>query len=73
VTLIGMIIHGHGDEAFVQYSNELWPNDLNFTIELLMRLFRSLGKNPVKESQVLFEFGPKRHSSNKICKEVFVA
>jgi len=73
VTLIGMIIHGHGDEAFVQYSNELWPNDLNFIIELLMRLFHILEKKPIKESQVLFEFGPKRHSSNKIYKEVPVA
>jgi len=27
VTLIGMIVHGHGDEAFIQYFNELWPND----------------------------------------------
>jgi hypothetical protein len=32
VTLIGMIAHGHGDETFVQYFNELWPNDPNFTI-----------------------------------------
>jgi len=23
MTLTGMIIHGHGDEAFAQYSNEL--------------------------------------------------
>jgi hypothetical protein len=23
VTLIGMIVHGHGDETFAQYSNEL--------------------------------------------------
>jgi len=23
MTLIGMIVHGHGDKAFVQYSNEL--------------------------------------------------
>jgi hypothetical protein len=32
ITLIGMIVHGHGDEAYAQYSNELWLNNLNFTI-----------------------------------------
>jgi hypothetical protein len=29
ITLMGMIVHGHGDEAYIQYSNELWPNDLD--------------------------------------------
>jgi hypothetical protein len=38
ITLTRMIIHGHGDEAFAQYSNELWPNDPNFTIGFLLRL-----------------------------------
>jgi hypothetical protein len=38
ITLVAMITHGHGDEAFVQYSNELWPNDFNFTIGSLLRL-----------------------------------
>jgi hypothetical protein len=33
-----MIVHGHGDEAFDQYSNELWPNDLNFIIGYILRL-----------------------------------
>jgi hypothetical protein len=31
VTLTSMIAHGHGDEIYVQYSNELWPIDPNFT------------------------------------------
>jgi hypothetical protein len=35
VTLSGM---KHGDEAFAQYSNELWPNDLTSTIRFLLRL-----------------------------------
>ncbi len=38
VTLIGMIVHGHEDETYVQYSNELWPNNLNFTIGSLLCL-----------------------------------
>jgi hypothetical protein len=50
VTLIGMIVHGHRDEAFTQYSNELWSNDHNFTIWLFLRLSRSLEKELVKES-----------------------
>jgi hypothetical protein len=38
-TFIGMIMHYHGDEGYVQYSNELWPNDPNFTIGSLLRFF----------------------------------
>jgi hypothetical protein len=56
ITLIGMIIHGHGDETFIQYFNDLWPNDPNFMIRLFLRLFHSLEKELVKESRVLFEF-----------------
>jgi hypothetical protein len=51
VTLIRMIVHGHGDETFTQYSNELWPNDLNFMIGLLLCLFCNLEKGPVKEGE----------------------
>jgi hypothetical protein len=58
VMLTGMIVHGHGDEAFAQYFNELWPNDHNFTIWLLLGLFRSLENELVKESHVFFEFEP---------------
>jgi hypothetical protein len=50
MTLIGMIAHGHGDEAFIQYFNELRPNDLNFTIGSLLRLFHSFEKEPIRES-----------------------
>jgi hypothetical protein len=70
VTLIRMIAHGHEDETFIQYSNELWPNDFNFTIGSLLRLFRSLENEQVRELGVLFEFEPQTHSSNKFCKEV---
>jgi hypothetical protein len=48
ITLIGMIVHGHGDEAFIQYFNELWPNDPNFMIRLLICLFHSLKKRASK-------------------------
>ncbi len=58
VTLIIMIFHGQGDEAFVQYSNELLPNDPNFTIGSLLCLFRKLEKEQVKESWVVIEFEP---------------
>jgi hypothetical protein len=58
VTLIKMIAHGHGDKTLVQYSNELYPKDPNFTIGSLLCLFYSLEKELVKESQVFFEFEP---------------
>ncbi len=55
VMLIGMIVHEHGDEAYIQYSNELWPNDPNFTIGSLLRLLRTLEKELVHESRQLFK------------------
>jgi hypothetical protein len=56
ITLIGMIAHGHGDKAFIQYFNELWPNDPNFSIKSLLCMFCSLEKEPIRESWVLFKF-----------------
>jgi len=55
ITLTRMIAYGHGDEAFAQYSNELWPNDPNFTIGFIMRLLRTLETKPICESQRLFD------------------
>jgi hypothetical protein len=48
MTLTRMITHGHGDEAFTQYSNEIWNNDPNFTIGSFFGLFCSLEKEPIK-------------------------
>jgi hypothetical protein len=58
VTFTSVIAHGHGDETFAQYLNELWPNNPNFTIGSLLRLFRTLEKEPIRESKVLFGFQP---------------
>ncbi len=38
IMLMNMIAHGHGNERYAQYSNELWPNDPNFTIGSLLWL-----------------------------------
>jgi hypothetical protein len=43
-----MIAHGHGDEGFIQYSNDLWPNGLNFTIGSFLRLLHNLENDPIK-------------------------
>ncbi len=50
MTLIKMIVHVHGDKAFVQYFNEFWPNNPNFIIGSLLHLLRSLEKELVRES-----------------------
>jgi len=55
ITLIETIIHGHGDEVFILYSNELWPNDLNFTIGYLLCLLQILEKEFICELQRLFD------------------
>jgi len=40
ITLIGMIRYGHEDEKYAQYSNELKPNNPNFTIGSLLWILR---------------------------------
>jgi hypothetical protein len=72
MTLTGMIAHGHGDEPYIQYFNELLSNDHYFTIGLLLCLFHSLERKPVRQSQVLFEFELKMHSSKKFYNEVSI-
>jgi hypothetical protein len=58
ITLTNMIAHGHADERYAQYSNELWPNDLNFTIGYLLQLFCTLEVAFVAKSKLLFEEPP---------------
>jgi hypothetical protein len=55
ITLMEMIVHGHGDERYAQYSNELWPNDPNFTIGSLLWLLWTLEVTPIFKSKLLFE------------------
>jgi hypothetical protein len=60
IMLMGMIVHGHGDERYAQYSNKLWPNDPNFTIGSLLRLLQTLEKAPTYGSKMLFEHPPQK-------------
>jgi hypothetical protein len=53
-TLTCMITRGHGDEKYAQYSNELWPNDPNFTIRCLLWLLQILEVALVSGSKLLF-------------------
>jgi hypothetical protein len=52
-----MIAHGHMDERYVQYLNELWPNDPNFNWLFVVTLLH-LKSNLVLESNLLFEEPP---------------
>ncbi len=58
VTLMDMITHGHGNEKYVEYLNELWPNNPNFTIGSLLWLLQTLEVVLVLESKLLFEHPP---------------
>jgi hypothetical protein len=58
ITFTNMIVHGHGDERYAQYYNELWPNNPNFTIGSLLWLLQTLEAAQVLESKVLFEHPP---------------
>jgi hypothetical protein len=53
-----MIVHGHGDERYAQYFNELWPNDPNFTIGSLLQMLWTLDVAKILESNLLFEHPP---------------
>jgi hypothetical protein len=55
ITFTGMIAHGHIDERYAQYLNELWPNSPNFTIGSLLWLLRMLEIILVSELKLLFE------------------
>ena len=58
VSLTRMVTHGHVDGAYAHYSNELWPNDSNFTVSSFARLLRTLERPPSRDSKVLFEHPP---------------
>jgi hypothetical protein len=53
--LTKMNVHGHVDGVFAQYSNKVWPNDLNFIIGSLLCLLQTLEKKLVRESERLFD------------------
>jgi hypothetical protein len=58
VTLTSMIAHGHKDEIYAQYFNELWPNDPNFTIGSLLWFLQMLEVVLVSKLKLLFEHPP---------------
>jgi hypothetical protein len=58
VTFMGMITLGHGDQRCAYYSNELWPNDPNFTIGSLLCFLQMLEALPISKSKLLFEHPP---------------
>jgi hypothetical protein len=49
IILTTIITHGHGDERYVQYYNELWPNNPNFIIRSLLRFLRTLEVAPISK------------------------
>jgi hypothetical protein len=62
ITLTSMTTHGHEDERYVPYLNELWPNDPNFIIGSLLWLFLTLEVALIVESKLLFEKPHVTHS-----------
>ncbi len=72
ITFIGMITHGHGDEGYVQYSNELWSNDPNFTIGSLLHFFLTLEKAQVSDQKILFKPSIKRFFCSSIAREIML-
>ena len=47
VNVATMVTHGYKDGAYIHYSTNLWPGDLNFTISSLARLLRWLEEQPI--------------------------
>ena len=54
ISVIGMLMHGHGDGAYAHYSTAFWPGDSNFTISSICRVLRALERPPVKDLKELF-------------------
>ena len=54
ISVIGMLMHGHGDRVYAHYSTAFWPGDLNFTISSICLVLRALERPPVKDSKELF-------------------
>ena len=58
ISVIGMLMHGHGDGAYAHYSIAFWLGDSNFTISSICRVLRALERTPVKDSKELFTVPP---------------
>jgi hypothetical protein len=53
-----MLTHGLGDGTYADFSTDLWPRDLNFTISSLTHCIRCLERPVVRNSKALFEQRP---------------
>ena len=42
MSVIGMLTHGHGHNAYVHFALRFWPSDPNFTIGSLSKCFQNL-------------------------------
>ena len=57
VSLIAVIMHGHGEGQYHHFSLGLWPLDPNFTIASLSMCFKNLERLERHENGVLVEDG----------------
>ena len=44
--VIGILAHGHGDNAYAHYDTSLCPGDSVYTISSLHKVFQALKKPP---------------------------
>jgi hypothetical protein len=58
IILTRMIAHGHGDERYAQYFNELLLNNPNFTIRFLLQILWTLEVALISKLKLLFEHPP---------------
>ncbi len=70
ITLTGAIAHGHGDERYAQYCNELWPNNPKFTIGSLQWLLQTLEVALVLEWNYCLNTPCRIHSLHVCCKGI---
>ena len=54
VPMTGMIVHGHGNVWYVNYSLDIYLSDSNHTIRSIAKLLRDLESPPVYSTRPLF-------------------
>ena len=54
ISVIGMIVHGHGDIRYAHYGLDIFPTDSNYTVGSIAKLLRDLELPPKHSSRELF-------------------
>lgn len=55
VSVTGILAHGHGDVCYAHYGLDMYPHDVNYTVDSFPRLLRDFEQPPKSSSRQLFQ------------------